>query len=199
MKYLFSPGARLLYTLLVFLLAKAIVSYVALSSFSALLVDAEYSTDTVVELFFAPSEIAGFKPQFVKRSQLIEKENRSRTRILLNNHVARKLRIDVGSQPGTVKIYSVTLASHFGPGMTFNHHQVYEQFAPANDISGFTLEEDHVLMTCSGKDPYLVLKDPLIQQNRILSYGLPAALALIFYLLVSGITRQSIPAFNDIA
>lgn len=198
MKYLSSTAARIILALLVFFLTKTAVSYVGLSSFSAMFVDAEFSSDSIVEVFFATSEVSGFRPEFKKRSELIPAHERTTSRILLNNHVVRKIRVDIGSSPERVKLYSIKLLSHFGPGAVYDFRQIHKQFTPNDAISAFKLKKDHVLITSDKDDPYLILKGNLIQQNRILEYGLPLAFSLFFYLLIGRFTRRSIPAISDI-
>ncbi|MCG6929497.1 MAG: acyltransferase [Desulfofustis sp.] len=198
MNYLSSTTVKVILAVLLFVLIRAVVSSVALSSFSAIFVDAEFSRDSVVEVFYAASESIGFRPQFRKTSATISSNQRAETRIMLSNHVVRRLRVDIGTGPAVVKLYSIRLLSRFGPGMTFDFRQIFERFTPNEAITSFTLDKDHVLIKTDGLDPYLVLKNPLVQRNRALEYGLPFAFALFSYLLLGRFSPGRIPAIGDI-
>ncbi len=182
----------------VFIITKITVSYVALSSFATMYIDAEFDHDDIVGIYFSASGSANFREKYRKNSQPFGKDARSTQKILLNNHVARKLRIDTGSQAGVIKIYSIKLKSYFGPGAVFDHRQIHQNFLPNDFIATFALMDDHVLIKANGSDPYLTLKGELVQQNFFLELGLPLILSVAALLLCSSFSIESVHALSDI-
>ena len=194
----FRLTAHLAIAAAVFIAAKITISYVALSSFATLYIDAEFDHDDIVSIYFSSSDKAGFKEKFRKKSQPFVKDSRATRKILLNSHVARKLRVDTGSEAGVIKIYSIRLKSYFGPGAVFDHRQIHRNFLPNGFITTFDLKNDPVLIVANGFDPYLTLNGELVQKNFFLELVLPLILSVAALLLSSGDSAKSVHAFTDI-
>ena len=62
------PFIHLIIVFTIFLAIKTLVSYTALSSFSIMLIDAEFDHDDVVDIYFGSTEKAGFRENYNKRS-----------------------------------------------------------------------------------------------------------------------------------
>ena len=179
--------------------AKSVISYTALSSFSTMFIEAQFEHDDVIDVYFGSNDRAGFREKFKKRSEGFSGGERSRKRVLLNNHVARKLRIDTGTDPGDLKLFSITLASHFGSGITFDHQAIYANFQPNSDIGTFSLAEDHLYLKIVGSDPYITHKGELVQKNLFLGLAMPLILALLSFFACGRFSPQTIHAFGDIS
>ncbi len=191
-------AVHIILAIAMFIMVKTVVSYVALSSFSIMYIEAEFDHDDIVNVYFGPSEHTAFRENFKKSSEVFSANVKSVNRVILNNHVIRKLRIDTGSKSGTVKLYGIEMISHFGPGAVFDHRALYENFLPNNAISVFRLEKDHVLLESNGTDPFLIFSGELVQKNLILENLLPLIVGVLTLLACRRFSSKSVPAFNDI-
>ncbi|MEE4165125.1 MAG: acyltransferase [Desulfocapsaceae bacterium] len=182
-----------------FFLLKVVISYVALSSFSVLTIDAEFDHDDIIAAYYSSGiNNVGFREKQSKRSDQFNGGKRSAENIALNNHVTRKLRIDIGGRPGQVKIFSFRLKSRFGRDITFNHRQIHEQFTANSAINSYTLETDHVLAEIISADPFITLKKDLVLQNTFLSFFLPLILAGLFFIFSPKMSVRDLDAIKDI-
>lgn len=186
-------------TICVFIFLKLLISYVSLSSFAKVEIDAEFDHQDVIDLYYS-SGIQGtpFRSEHTKRSALYERGERSTQTVYLNDHVARKIRLDTGIEAGQVQLYSITLTSYYGPDITFDHEDIYRLFTPNEQIETFSLEADHVLITTQSDDPYIVYDGDLLVSNPFVGTILPAILAVLFYIFISTQTLKNFPAFYDI-
>ena len=186
-------------TICVFIFLKLLISYVALSSFAKVEIDAEFDHGDTIDLYYS-SGIQGtpFRGEYTKRSTPFEKDIRSTQTVYLNDHVARKIRLDTGIEAGQVKLYTITLTSYYGPGITFDYEQIYRSFKPNDQVETFSLEEDHVLITTRSNDPYIVYDGDLLVTNPFVGTLVPAILAILFYIFISTQTLKTFPAFYDI-
>ena len=192
------PFIHFLIVFTIFLAIKTLVSYSALSSFSIMLIDAEFDHDDVIDIYFGSTERAGFRENYNKRSDSFTAGVRSTGRVLLNNHVVRKLRIDTGIRPGTIKLYSIKLVSNFGGGLFFDHRQMYATFLPNESVTTFRLEKDHILIETTGSDPFITFSGELVQESFFLGTLLPLIIALLCYLVYRKISWRLVPAYMDI-
>jgi peptidoglycan/LPS O-acetylase OafA/YrhL len=161
-------------------------------------VEAEFDHEDVLDIYFGSSERTGFREQYRIRSDIFPGGEKSRKRIALHNHVVRKLRLDTGTAPGTLKLYSITLGSNFGQGIRLDHQAIHQNFLPGNGISTFSLEKDHVLLRIVNEDPYIIHRGELVQDNFFLGWVLPFIFALFSFLACSRFSLQNIDALNDI-
>ncbi len=192
-------SSRIVVSISIFIALKMLLSYVALSSFTKVLVDAEFDHDDVIAIYYSSGiDGKGFKEQQSKRSKEFRAGQRAIRKVELQDNVARKLRLDPGSKPGNVKIYSVVLRSYYGSDIDFDHTEIFSSFAPGANIDSFTLTDDHVRISTRSEDPYLVLKDDLILSNFFIGTGLPLILAVLFYVFLATQTLRTFPAFTDI-
>ncbi len=178
-----------------FLLLHYLLSYIALSSFFSATIEAEFDHPDVIGLYYA-SNVDAFHERNSVRSEEFRPGIRERQELLFNDGVARKIRLDLGQTAGQIKLYRLTLKSHFGRKRSFDHQQLHEAFTPGNGISSIELKDDHVLIATEGSDPFIVLRGELKEENILLSTVMPMVYALAFFLLLS---RFNIPAFPAIA
>ena len=191
--------SRIVASIGIFFAMKILLSYVALSSIAKVSVDAEFDHDDVIAVYYSSGiDGTGFREKQSKRSKEFRAGRRSARSILLDDNVARKLRLDTGSGPGHVKIYSVALTSRYGTDIDFDHKEIYSSFAPGANIDSYTLADDHVRISATSGDPYLVLKDDLILSNVFIETVLPLILAILFYVFLATQTLRTFPAFTDI-
>lgn len=82
--------------------------------------------------------------------------------------------------------------------VTFNHRQIFDNFAPNENILSFTLEQDHVLIQTISTDPFIVYRGELIEENFFLSIILPFIITILIFIFISQQPFRSFPAFTDI-
>jgi peptidoglycan/LPS O-acetylase OafA/YrhL len=187
-------------TLCVFFILKWLIGYVALSSFAKVSIDTEFDHDDVVDIYYSSGiNDTGFRPEQTKRSaRPYKKDLRSSPPIYLNNHVARKLRVDTGLEPGSVKLYRIVLTSYYGKEIVFEYDDIYRFFTPNDNIDSYTLGDDHVLVNAVSGDPFLAYQEDLVLPNFFLANILPMILAILFFIFTSTHTLRTFPAFADI-
>lgn len=199
MKNLYNPLLRGIVSICLFIFLKSLISYVVLSSFATLSIDAQFNHDDVVTAYYSTGiNGLGFREKNNKQSETFSGGERSSQVIYLNNHVTRRLRIDPGNMAGSVKLYEIKLSSRFGPDITFDHRQIFENFVPKQTITSYSLESDHLLVTTDSPDPYLTLKGNLVLTNPFLSFFLPLLFALLFFVFSNHISLLAIDAVKDI-
>jgi peptidoglycan/LPS O-acetylase OafA/YrhL len=188
-------------TVLFFFLIKLFLSYILLSSLSKVIIEAEFDHPDVIDIYYSVN--SSFDEKLSKRSQLFTSGEKSLREIQLGDHVARKMRIDLGAYPGTVKLHGLTLTSHFGETMHFTPRQIAEQFIPNSDIEFFVIKDDYLLITSRSNDPFITIKGELRYSNFFFSTVLPLVFSYAFFLFISNITisnvtLQGFPAIHDL-
>ncbi|HBE91859.1 MAG TPA: hypothetical protein DDW55_04775 [Gammaproteobacteria bacterium] len=176
-----------------------LISYMALSSFASLSVTLEFDHEDRLMAFYRIGPRAVFSSKRMAASDMVPAGKVTRTDLKLRDHIARQLRLDPGDTPGQVKIYKLELDSSFGPPIILDAADIHNRFTPNSAIGTYTLNDDHVLLDITGKDPQLILKDELIVKNRFITIILPLAFTLAFYLVISFFGRSSFPAFYDLS
>jgi len=198
MTYRVRPIIAIIIAVIAFWVIKTAVSYTVLSSFRVIAIEAEFDHEDVLDIYFGSSERTGFREQFKIRSDIFPAGEKTRKKIALDNHVARKLRLDAGTGPGTLKLYSITLGSNFGQGFTFDHSAIYQNFLPSNGIDTFSLAKDHVFLRMAAKDPYIIHRGELVQDNFFLEWVLPLIFAAFIFLACNRFSPRTIDALSDI-
>lgn len=184
-------------SLLFFLLVRHVISFIALSSFYSAAIDAKFDHSDVVDLYFASSNNT-FQDRHRVSTEQFAQSSRETKRIDLHDGVAKKLRVDLGRQPGEVKLYGITLDSHFGRKATLSPKQIFDSFTPNQEIRAFHLKNDHVLAVTTGNDPFITLRGNLVEENVYINTILPVVYAFVFYLFLSNFSFSSFPAFSDL-
>lgn len=191
------PLWKIAAALLLFLLIRQLLSYIALSSYFSATVEASFDHADVIELYYA-SSVTTFREQHHRSSEAFTPGVREIQQIDLADGVARKIRLDLGRQGGEVKLYGLVLKSHFGGKKTFTSRQIFDSFSPASGIRSYTLEGDHVLVRTEGIDPFIVLKGELREENAVVGTFLPIVYALTLILLLAHSSFSTFPAITDL-
>ncbi len=199
MKYPVSFWLKIALGACIFTGLKLVISYVALSSFTVMKIDAEFDHDDVIDVYYSSGIHGdGFRAEYSKRSQRYARGIRAVKPVFLSDHVARKIRIDTGTEPGAMKLFAITLVSYYGPDITFDYRQIYNNFKPNDNIDAFSLEQDHVLVKTASTDPFIVFSGEMMVDNYFLSTILPLMIALLAVVFVSHQPMLTFPAFADI-
>ena len=186
-------------TVLFFIFIDALISRVALSSFSNLEIKLEVEHEDRLTVYYRSGHRAHFSDKRTVFSEPLPTGKPTQASINLRDRIARNIRLDPGDTHGRVKIYGMRLTGHFGPPLQLDAEDIHERFIPNQAIENFTLHSDHVQFDIHGADPQLVLKDELVMQNRFMSLVLPLVFTLAFYLAISHFGRSSFPAFYDLS
>lgn len=109
-------------------------------------------------------------------------EKRSKVNVSLAGTFANSLRIDIGGQVGTAKIYQMKITSYFLAPLILGANEIGQLFAGGPDTV-MQVFDDHVQVIAKGTDPYLIGKALIFPPM----YWQAGAIALVFSLLV-GIT-----------
>jgi peptidoglycan/LPS O-acetylase OafA/YrhL len=191
--------AWLLLCAVFFVFIQALISHIALSSFSSLAVSYDSDHADRFMVFYSPGPKALFSQKRLAAADPMPAGKNITAEMNLGDHIARRLRLDPGDHPGQVTIHSMVLTSHFGSSLTLAADDIYRRFEPNAAISDYRLVDGHLLLGITGKDPQLRSRDDLVLNNRFISIVLPLAFTLAFYLAVSHFDRTQFPAFYDLA
>lgn len=188
---------RVCATLLFFVLIRIALSYLVLSSFSRVLVDTEFDHPDTIQVFF--SVTGTFNESLSRRSKPLPTGQRTLGSVDLHDHIARNLRVDLGSQPGTIKLYGISLTSHYGQRIDFSPTEIFEKFTATDGIASITRNDDHLLIISRTNDPTLVFKGELLRHNTFFSIVLPLIFSFIFFLFISTFSLRQFPAIHDLS
>lgn len=183
-------------SVVLFITVKVVVSYTVLSSFCIVFIDAEFSQDAVVDVFYSSGN--GFQSKHVVRSRPFPAGKRVTHKLYLENKVASSIRLDPGQGPGEVKLYGIRLASFYGDSLVLPPERIYSMFRPNSSIDSYSLHGDHLLLTAGGLDPYLTSTRKLEVENPLLEFVFPCVLTLFFWLLISRFSPDSFAGFSDL-
>lgn len=182
-------------TLVFFLVIQQVISYTVSSSFLRITIDAQFEQPEQVQVYYGAH--ASFSEKQSKKTREYTAGQRQTRSVDINNHSARQFRLDLGGSPGTIRLYSLRLASFFFPEMHFSAQQIIERFAPGPGVS-MELKGDYVELQSSGADPYLQIQGGLQHHGFFLSWALPALATLCFYLFLSSFSPGTFPATADL-
>lgn len=187
---------RLLATLVFFLGFYAINSVFTLSSFAKMEINAQFDHPDTMDVFYSIS--AKFQENLSARTTLFPGQTRVRRSVELKNHIARRIRLDLGEHPGQLALYGLVLHSFFGEPITLTPAQIAAQFVPNDDVSSMTLHDDHLLITTTGSDAHLTAKRTFKVFNPFIGWVVPALFAFVFFLFLERFSIADFPAFADI-
>ncbi len=179
-----------------FVCFKLLVQVFVLSSFAKVEIDAVFDHADTVKVFYSIS--SQFQESLSSATQEFQQGKRGTLQAEIKNHIARRVRIDVGNHPGRMELFGISFRSFFGEPITFSPAQIYTQFVPNKDITNYRLEGDHLVIESQGGDPYLLLKGTLCLHNLFIGWLVPALFSFVFYLFLERFSFATFPAFADI-
>ena len=183
-------------SLIVFLALKVMIGFIALSSIFSAEIDARFDHSETVDLYYASSNRTIQSRHFTSVS--FPAGERVRRQFEINDGVARKIRIDLGRNPGRLEVYGLSLMSHFGQKIELTPGQIYSDFTPNPDVATLSLEKDRLIIVTRGNDPSILLRHDLIRNNSFIGTVLPILYAFVFFLFVSNFSVASFPAISDL-
>lgn len=174
---------------------KTAVAYTACSSFMRVYIDARFERPEQVQVYYGANR--RFNEARSKKTEAYPPGRRAVGKVDLNNHAARHLRLDLGESPGVARLYGLSLNSFFFPEIRFSASDIARRFVPGPGLA-MRLVGDHVELVCETTDPYLQLRDALRHRGLFLSWLLPLVMAASAFLLFSGFSPRTFPAFADL-
>ncbi len=184
-------------TLLWFICVKILISYVVLSGFSRVILDIELDHTDQIDAYYSTGN--GFQPNLMKSSHPVPRDKRTSVSVWLNGNVTRTIRLDLGRNSGTIQCYGITFTSFFGKPFSFTPQQIFDRFIPNDDISSFTLKDDHLVITTQANDPYISYRySDLKVDNVFISTLLPIVFSIAFYILITKSSLDNLPGITDL-
>ena len=139
-----------------------------------------------------------FEEKYSSRSETVPAGHKSEVLIQLKDRPVYRLRLDLGEQPGTVRIYSMKIASFLTQNVELAPVDIYRLFRPGSADVVITLEQDHVTVVSRAGDPSLVATQPLLPGLRWFPYALTLGFTAVIFLFLLRFDYASFPAFYDI-
>ena len=97
-----------------------------------------------------------------------------------------RIRFDPGEQGGTARLYGIKVYSFFAPDLVLGPREIAERFAPGRPEVRMRLTGDHLEITSTTDDPYLVSKERLYPRMPV------AALAVVLvWSVVAGLVSRA--------
>lgn len=166
---------------------------------SVIRIEAEFDHPDRFQVYYSNAlRKVSFKEQYSKKSDIVPEGEKATVSLTMGDSPVTKTRLDVGDLPGTVKIYGMTVLSHFAQPVQYDAKDIHDLFRPGKDDVSITLDGDHVTVVSLEEDPYLVAAGPLIKGNRIVPYGIAFAFSAALFLFLLRFDYASFPAFYDI-
>lgn len=120
-----------------------------------------------------------------------------KVRIPLHMAPVNKLRLDLGNQPGTVRLVKLTVvASLIGESVLWPE-DIHRVFSTHSAEATVHLEQDNLAIQ-TGTDSYLVSTEPLLHPELLLLWGLPLLFALLAFSLLSQSECSGLALFADL-
>jgi len=166
---------------------------------SVIQIEAEFDHPDRFQIYYSNSfRRISFQEEYSRKSDMVEEGARTTVAIQMGDSPVSRTRLDTGDQPGTVRIYGITLLSHFAKPVHYDAQAVHALFRPGREDVSMALERDHVAIVSGVEDPYLVATAPLIKGNLIVPYGIALAFAAVLFRFLLRFDYASFPALYDI-
>lgn len=152
-----------------------------------------------LQLFYWNGVTKGkFWEKYSVRTKEIKKDKRQKVTFSLKDHPVNRVRLDLGTHSGILKIYQLVVYSHFAKTVVYSPADIYRIFLPGQDGTQLSLKEDYVEVIVQSHDPYLVSTEPL-NSNLFLLYCVPLFVSILIFLVLKNIKFSLFPAFCDIS
>jgi peptidoglycan/LPS O-acetylase OafA/YrhL len=148
-----------------------------------------------LQVFYAGS--IDFSEQHSFFSSMIEPGQPQSVRIPLHSASVQRLRLDLGEQPGTVRLYQMTVAGTFVKDAVLSAADIFRLFSSHAPDTVVRLDQEAVTIQ-TGQDSYIICKEPLLHSHFLLRYGLPSAFALLAFLLLRQTEFSRLAPFADL-
>jgi len=183
--------------LLVFVLYKILINYLAFSSIGAISLTAVTNKPGRLSVYYQKGLMnLEYKEKYRLDSVEFEAGKKETAIIYFRNRVVNKIRLDLIQGPNVMWIERIKIVSFFGSPIVFTPEEIITNFSP-NDVQ-MTNEGEAVKLTVAEGDPYLELIKPIKFSQKFIGNVVPFFLALITILVLKNVTFASIYAFEDV-
>jgi peptidoglycan/LPS O-acetylase OafA/YrhL len=189
-KNLFAAAAALLVFAAVFVVCQTVLFG---ANFVELIVQLDHPDR--FQIYYTGS--GAFSEQHSVSSGMIEPNQLQTVRINLHNVPARKLRIDLGDKPGTVRLHKLTVAGTYAGERVLWPEDIQRLFSPQAADATVRSQKEYAEIQ-SGEDSYLTHDTSLLKPNPLLLWGLPLLFALLAFSLLSQTEISGLAPFSDL-
>lgn len=173
--------------------------YIVLTVSSQIKITAEIDHPDIFQVYFSGIDNrALFEEDNSFRSAQVPENRKSEVKIRMNDASVRNVRIDPGDKPGTVKIYEMTVSSHFSEPRVIGPEELMHFFRPGKADVSISLEKDYLKVVSREDDPYLIGTGSLVIINPVLPNTVAILFTVLFCVLFYRFDFSSFPAFYDI-
>ncbi len=130
-------------------------------------------------------------------SQIIEPGGPQTVRIPLHQVPVRRLRLDLGEQPGIVRLRQLTVTGYFAEAAVLGPAEIFRLFSTHSADIAVRLEQDFVVIQIHA-DSWLVCETALLQPNSLPLWGVPLLFACCLFLLLRQTDIASLAPFADL-
>lgn len=186
-----------------FALLAALLLFVALHAVCNILLSGAAFVELTVQLDHRDrlqvyySAGGAFSEQHSVSSAMIEPGYRQTVRIKLHNAPAKRLRIDLGDQPGIVQLYTMTVAGSLSNSRVLLPDEIVRLFIsdpatmPVRLDKGFAEIQTH-------KDSHLICTEPPLRPAPLLLWGIPLLFSFLLFILVKETEFSRLAPFADL-
>lgn len=164
---------------------------------SAVFVEAVVQLDHRDRLQVFSSGGGDFSEHYSAFSAQIAPNQPQTAHISLRHAALRKIRLDLGEYPGTVRLYKLTLAASFAEDRVLGPAELQRLFSGRSSGTSMRLASDYVEMR-TGRDSWLVCNEPLLHANPLPQYGLSLLFSLLLFVLLQQTDFASLAPFADL-
>lgn len=197
----FSRYGRIVFSLaaagIFFLVVQHLVLAVIISS-SRVIITAELDHPDAFQVYFANSEKGGiFREEDSVKSEPVPAGRKTDALLRLGDSPVRSVRLDPGNEAGTVKIYKMTVLSHFAKARVMTPEDLMGFFRPGREDVRISMENDYLRIDAGAEDPSLLGTGPLVEVNPLLPHAMTLLFTIVFFALVYRFDFAAFPAFRD--
>lgn len=117
--------------------------------------------------------------------------------IRLNHASIKRLRLDLGAEPGVVRLHKLTIDGYFAQRVVLEPTAIFNSFSVHSAGAAVRLEQDHVAVQ-TNEDSYIICNEPLLQPNPLLLWGIPSLFAFFLFLLLQRADIANFAPFADL-
>ncbi|MGX9725914.1 MAG: acyltransferase family protein [Candidatus Electronema sp. VV] len=130
-------------------------------------------------------------------SQMIAPGGPQKARIPLHQAPARRLRLDLGQQPGIVRLHQLTVTGYFAQTAVLGPAEIFRLFRADSAGTLMRLEQNFVVIQ-THEDSFLVCNEPLLRPKNLPLWGVPLLFSGFLFLLLRQTDIASLAPFADL-
>ncbi|MHB8788719.1 MAG: acyltransferase family protein [Desulfobulbaceae bacterium] len=165
---------------------------------SRVIITTEIDHPDIFQVYYSNSQRAAFTEKDSYKSEPVEANVQAEALIRLHDSSVRTVRLDPGNSPGTVKIFKMTVLSHFVKPREMGPEELSRFFRPGREDVQLSLEPGYLQIVSQEEDPYLLGTGPLVRINPWLPRTMAVLFTILFFVLVYRFDFAAFPPFHDV-